>query len=467
MGTAGASAQHTAGPRRHAAVARTATPAFAKRAYQLQPRHYIGVRVATHGVWHASRTCTLAVSGPKYHTHRFSYNGVQADIVFTFTAPRAVTGGAWRLGFACQAPRQRPSLLAHTVIHVHRQQGRVPLIGPGGPVADPLQPTTGALGFGGVGVPPNPFENGQCTYWAYQTRSDIYIQSVLGGAPQGGWDAYKWAQFAAQYGHFAEGQTPVVGALMVEPPSASSSVGHVAYVSRVIDPGDFVTTEMHTYGGTPIANKVYTVYNDFGSPAGSYYYDAGGQLHRHVVAGTVFIYGGPAVVPTQYAGYLGHIVQWSGDTKAQKTAWLVVDEGGQLHRHWIPDIATYSCLKNAGAPGPDVLPSAALNAMPDDMGVWPPARATTVRREAETAEVEGPAVDQTPTPKPRATTAGTLSPTPRMHPALDRASDLSSRSRFRARSTPRRYEASTPTATGTSSPPHRGTTPTTPQQTRS
>lgn len=65
--------------------------------------------------------------------------------------------------------------------------------------------------------------------------------------------------------------------------------------------------------------------------------------------------------------YAGHIVQWSGDTKAQKTAWYVTPD---LRRLWIPDVATYNCLKGRGAPGPTVLPAATLNQLPDQTGLW-------------------------------------------------------------------------------------------------
>jgi len=65
--------------------------------------------------------------------------------------------------------------------------------------------------------------------------------------------------------------------------------------------------------------------------------------------------------------YIGHIVQWEGDTNAQKTAWLVTPDG---HRNWIPDAATYNCLKSKGAPGPNVLTSWELNQLPDQNGVW-------------------------------------------------------------------------------------------------
>jgi hypothetical protein len=72
---------------------------------------------------------------------------------------------------------------------------------------------------------------------------------------------------------------------------------------------------------------------------------------------------------TSWAGEAGHIVQWSGDTKAQKTAWYVTPD---LRREWIPDAATYYCLKGRGAPGPDVLSSTMLNHLPDQTNMWVP-----------------------------------------------------------------------------------------------
>lgn len=72
-----------------------------------------------------------------------------------------------------------------------------------------------------------------------------------------------------------------------------------------------------------------------------------------------------AVVPPAQA-YDNHIVQWDGDRKTQKTAWLV--EGGK--RYWIPTSAIYYCLKGNGSPGPDVLPAATLDQLPDQTGSW-------------------------------------------------------------------------------------------------
>ncbi|HEY3544965.1 MAG TPA: CHAP domain-containing protein [Propionicimonas sp.] len=71
------------------------------------------------------------------------------------------------------------------------------------------------------------------------------------------------------------------------------------------------------------------------------------------------------VRPPSY--YYGHIVKWSGDTKAQKTSWYVDGNG---KRHWIPDSKTYWCLRDRGAPAANVLSARALNQLPDQNGDW-------------------------------------------------------------------------------------------------
>jgi hypothetical protein len=58
-------------------------------------------------------------------------------------------------------------------------------------------------------------------------------------------------------------------------------------------------------------------------------------------------------------------VQWDGDRKAQKTAWLVGPDG---RRRWIPTIAVYDCLKTRGHPGPTVLTASMLDRLPDIIG---------------------------------------------------------------------------------------------------
>lgn len=99
--------------------------------------------------------------------------------------------------------------------------------------------------------------------------------------------------------------------------------------------------------------------------------------------------------PAQETSWKGHIVQWDGDQKAQKTAWLVGADG---RRRWIPSIAVFRCLKDRGVPGPTALPAAVLDRHPDLAGVH-----------AECAAVvnppEQPAATQPANPAARVTSA--------------------------------------------------------------
>lgn len=84
---------------------------------------------------------------------------------------------------------------------------------------------------------------------------------------------------------------------------------------------------------------------------------------RSAVSGTST----PFQVQGAGANFVGHIVQWDGDTNPQKTAWLV---GPDDNRRWISNISTYNCLKANGAPGPDVLSSSELDTLPNLNNVW-------------------------------------------------------------------------------------------------
>lgn len=100
-------------------------------------------------------------------------------------------------------------------------------------------------------------------------------------------------------------------------------------------------------------------------------------------------------VNNDLARYAGYIVQWDRDTSTQRTAWLV---GTDLKRRWIPDIATYDCLKAQGAPGPVALPASVLDRLTDLNGVW-----------AECGHVLG-ASTSVPVTSPPATTPPVTSP---------------------------------------------------------
>jgi hypothetical protein len=62
----------------------------------------------------------------------------------------------------------------------------------------------------------------------------------------------------------------------------------------------------------------------------------------------------------------GSIVQWNGDTNAQRTSWFVGSDG---RRRWVPDIRTYSCLRAHGAPDAGPQPSWLLDQIPDLIGI--------------------------------------------------------------------------------------------------
>lgn len=96
---------------------------------------------------------------------------------------------------------------------------------------------------------------------------------------------------------------------------------------------------------------------------------AGGQLRTRIASAFPSV--GDPGPPTRggLEQYAGHIVQWDGDQKAQKTAWYVTPD---LKRLWIPDTDTYHCLKRQGAPGPDRLPARVLDQLPDQNERWAP-----------------------------------------------------------------------------------------------
>lgn len=73
------------------------------------------------------------------------------------------------------------------------------------------------------------------------------------------------------------------------------------------------------------------------------------------------------VSPTGTRDYRRKIVQYDGDTAAQKTSWVVGNDG---KRRWIPDLATYECLRDAGSGTAISLSSDVLDTVPNLTDVW-------------------------------------------------------------------------------------------------
>ena len=147
-----------------------------------------------------------------------------------------------------------------------------------------------------------------------------------------------------------DGYVPVPGDLVVE---TNNTWGHVAVVDSV--------------AGTTVA----AVDQNAGATSRRTYGRNGSTLSSPTAGNSVrgFLHSpaNPAKNATDLQPYANHIVQWNGDTKQQKTAWLVTPN---LKRLWIPDAGTYYCLKNRGVPGPAVLPAATLDRLTDQANQW-------------------------------------------------------------------------------------------------
>lgn len=124
--------------------------------------------------------------------------------------------------------------------------------------------------------------------------------------------------------------------------------------------------------------------------------------------------------PPPLSRYDGHIVQWKGDKKPQRTAWLV---GPDLKRRWIPDIATYQCLKARGVRGPIPLSARILDKLEDLNGkggrrlehakcTLPPAPPPAPRPASEPS----PPSDPAPTPSPPSKSEPKPDPRPKAEP---------------------------------------------------
>lgn len=160
-------------------------------------------------------------------------------------------------------------------------------------------------------------------------------------------DAKNWS-IRANSSHVPVDQTPAVGAIAQWNSGIS---GHVAYVEASDASGITITMDDY-YTSQPWPNG-YTarVHIAIGSPAWPDNF-----IHFQVPSN-----------PGQPAFYAGKIVQWNGDTKTQRTSWLVTPD---LKRYWIPDISTYNCLKGNGFADAGPISSTLLDQLPDQSGQW-------------------------------------------------------------------------------------------------
>lgn len=157
------------------------------------------------------------------------------------------------------------------------------------------------------------------------------------GFPAGKGNAADWEAYAGKAG-LQVTSNPSVGDIAWWGREKAGGFGHVAIVTAVN------------------ANHTVTIAEYNGDGEGDY------DLRPNVSADAYLHRPAATPAPSPAVQYSGHIVQWNGDRNPQKTAWLVGPDG---KRYWIPTIAIYWCLKENGHPGPDVLPAATLEQLPD------------------------------------------------------------------------------------------------------
>ena len=181
----------------------------------------------------------------------------------------------------------------------------------------------------------------------------LYVSYRLmqNGVQDPGWydNANNWAN-QANSRHVPVDQVPAVGAIA----QWNSGIGHVAYVEGSDASG--ITLAM----------------DDWSSPSITPKWPTGYTARVHIATGSPawpdnFIHFKDQSSPDQPAYYAGKIVQWNGDTKTQKTSWLVSSD---LKRYWIPDSSTYNCLTANGFPSAGPISSTLLDQLPDQTGQW-------------------------------------------------------------------------------------------------
>lgn len=270
---------------------------------------------------------------------------VHRRVSWRWVVPAGAPSGQWRFVTRCSRQGQRTRKVVRAFVLTPSSDNSASLAAPGtvsvrrGRYVQPSKRQSKKVTAQGGKGAANPGERGYCTWGAWN------LAPWLGAGVSG--NANNW-YVSAQRNGLPVGDVPVVGAVFVR---TSGRYGHVGVVTRVISPVEFETMEMNGGSILPKTDYKTTEFNKY-------------VAHRRYTAPDMkFIY----KPGTQPGAWNSQIVQWDGDTKSQKTAWYVGPDG---KRRWIPDIATYWCLKRRGVPGPTALPSSILDQYPDLNGQW-------------------------------------------------------------------------------------------------
>lgn len=207
-----------------------------------------------------NRFCALALSQGR-RVSRAVVRVSQPHVRWRWRVAHDASPGRWEVAIACAGSRRAVSSAgagrAVGGLSVAGGHGRGRLVAPHSlrisfsPAAPADRaPAPSAYGEARPAAASNPFDFGQCTYHAYETRADVYEIAVARGVargrtPSGGWwwDAWRWLANARTAG-IPTGGVPRPGALVVFPRGyGGSSIGHVAYVLRVNRNRSYVISE--------------------------------------------------------------------------------------------------------------------------------------------------------------------------------------------------------------------------------
>src|SRR4051794_10271482 len=167
----------------------------------------------------AAHSCRLVL-----RAQSFAGRGHRAHQQWRFIVGARAARGNWPVRVSCRTGKQRST--ASTTLRV-LAGGHAALVRAGSmratstakaPSGDAAS-TGGRTDVAGRGAAGNPFTcstgyswckrpDGQCTWWAYAKRSDIYDRAVAAGVPPGGlvagggyaWDAWRWTGNAQRSG---------------------------------------------------------------------------------------------------------------------------------------------------------------------------------------------------------------------------------------------------------------------------
>jgi surface antigen len=173
--------------------------------------------------------------------------------------PGNASRGTWISSLACTRTRTLKQSFEVAGKHL-RHSGAIVAAGSmrlGFSATSPNAPAGRELPITGLGAATANFPPGQCTYWAWLNRPDIW-QYAKDRNVGGTWNGDEWATRAAQ-AHELEGTMPIAHALVSFQPGvygALAPTGHVAYVEKVDpkNPHRFEISEMNVPEGNHNVN---------------------------------------------------------------------------------------------------------------------------------------------------------------------------------------------------------------------